>query len=320
MHSGNIPPWLQRLIDPRQDAGERLEIEVKFLLRRAWIEEFLKASDTRIQAIEQVYLPFGLVRAHLTPDLMPQDAESFEEWRIRQSDDDYFLTAKRAEGQDAAQRLEYEVNIPIPLYDKLLAAAEATGKPLRVTKTRYSRIVEFSQQLVLVQVDDYQAAGKQSLNVDFVTCEVEVPDPRLAHILRSGRFFAPDLHFLHQGIDLTGIKSFSNRQLAEHGFIAQDFAGLLERLRRDQLERLRQIVDIGCQQPNAFVTKEAGKLLARIECFTREKTQVATLGRDLSAAQDVLKDLAFSTHQSLGRPQDPGERVRQLDAMGKGWL
>nr|VFJ58873.1 MAG: HD domain-containing protein [Candidatus Kentron sp. DK] len=323
MHTGDMPPWLQRLIEPRQDTSNRLEIEVKFLLRRVWIGDFVGLPDTRIQAIEQRYLPFDLVHAQLPPDRMPEDADRFEEWRIRKLDEQYFLTAKRPAGQDAAQRVEYEIGIVAPLYGQLLAAADAAEEFFRVAKTRYSRVVEFARQSVLVQIDDYRAVGRQQcLDMDFVTCEVEVPDPRLARILRSGRFFVPELGFLNQGIDLTGIKDFSNRRLAEHGFLAEDFDGLLDRLRAGQLERLHRIVEAGRQRTDAFDTRKASELITEIGRLTETGTATteATSDKEIAKVQDVLRDLAFGTPESLGRPRDPGDRVRQLDAMGKGWL
>jgi hypothetical protein len=320
MHDGEMPPWLSRLLSPRPEARTRLEIEVKLLLPRDAAAAFMQAADVTRQTIRQIYLPFELVGAEVPAALLPPDPDAFDEWRIRRLDDERVLTAKCAAGDDAAQRREYETAIPAVLFERLEGLGLGLGGLDLIAKTRYSRVVELAQQPVLVQVDEYHAAAGKDLDLDFVTCEVEVPDLRLAHILRGGRFFARDLQFLHRGTDLTGIKSFGNRCLSRQGFPAPCYAEVLVWLRRHLLDGVGGLIGEAAERGLGAVKHRVVALLDRIQCLDPDRPKPPDAAPDTAAVQDVLSDLAFSVADSLGRAEPAGPRVAQLDAMGKGWL
>ena len=193
MTTGNMPSWLETLIAPPDDKQRvRDEIEIKFLLRKEQAQAFIHAPGVRVEPIEQVYLDYAQIQYYLTEDLTPEQPDTYPEWRIRSLGDRYKLTAKKPTTIDAAQRTEFEKDISADLYQTLLAVAEAQGALRKVSKTRYSRVLTFSQQQVLAQLDDYHFAGTQAIQADFVTCEVEVPELRLAKISKvSSLVFHP---------------------------------------------------------------------------------------------------------------------------------
>ena len=223
----NIPDWMKNKYNDDSQKRERAENEVKFVLPKGVLSELKKNFDLEVKLIDQIYLEKFIVDSFKDDLLLPQDdIYKYKEYRIRHKGEDYFFTAKSVARQDGIQRDEYEKKIDNLLFDKIKRKSNQIANLKRVKKTRYVFKTVFAQKEVLVELDDYHITGKGEHSYDFVTCEVEVPEVRFAQILQKDRFFAKDLLFLKQGFDVTGIINFSNRKLAEYGFVSDSFSGI----------------------------------------------------------------------------------------------
>ncbi len=236
---GTIPSWLQERSQKTEERSVRLEIEVKYLLPKAVLPSIKKSKMGLMeqQELDQIYLTSDVVEPFAEDLELPPDT-FFKEWRVRRIDDKFFFTAKGSRSRDGAQREEFEIPISKSLFSKLRLAAEKQRTPYQVCKTRYSFPVSLADDMVLVEIDDYHKTGSGSVELDFITCEVEVHKPELADILQKGRFFAPDLLFLKQGVDVTGVEVFSNREIAENGFVANSYSELVDWLTQNYMASL----------------------------------------------------------------------------------
>ena len=312
-----MPTWLSQLIDTRETAATRRELEAKFIIRKTDIQTFLERPNLRVKEIEQLYLDYALVQKNVPSSLLPPEAETYTEWRIRKQNDEYRFTAKRADPKNIGQRDEYESPIKETLFKQLKTAAQNQPKTLIVCKTRYTQIVELAQQQVAVEVDDYHITGAGEQQLDFITCEVEVPDVRLLTILLSGQFYAPQIQFLLKGIDVTGIKAFSNAKLANHGFKDIQYKQILDRLHQENLEKLNIIVTKTQQNRAVWIEPETQQVIHKINqlCQKRDNSKSKQ-----QLIQNSLSEFAFGVTDSLGRIEQLDKTLDELDQMGKGWM
>ncbi len=207
------------------------EIEVKFILSRPVFERVVNRHRPAKKEIEQVYLSPELA-LFFADKLGYRDHEAYNEWRIRRKGDKYFFTAKGPALAHGTQRREFETAIDESLFSKIKEQTLGDGKPKQVDKTRFSFELDIENEAVEVSIDDYRAVAGTPIKLDFVTCEVEVKNQRFADEMVAGRTLVPELAFLSQGIHVTGIKSFSNRQLAENGFSHTSLAAVASSLAR----------------------------------------------------------------------------------------
>ena len=298
--------------------AERLEIEVKYILPRTIFSRIQNAADATKQELEQIYLSRVVVESFTRELGIPTDVV-FDEWRIRRVDREFRFTAKGARSGDGTQRREFEIGLATPLFERLKCAAEQEGTLLRICKTRYSYPVSFADDVVLVQIDDYHAIDDSEGEMDFVTCEVETHSKELALILLKGRFFAPDLLFLKQGRNVTGIQELSNNHLAQHGFVAHTYAGILDWLNQRclcDLDRAQEEFRKGNMASGLLISDSA---LGAIRVGMETASDDADLD-DTSLTQDVLVDMAFTVADSLGRKENSDRQLAVFDRLGKGWL
>ncbi len=315
---GKIPAWLQQQLHKRTPDRRRLEIEVKFIVPRASLSRIMSRSDVTTLNIEQTYLP-AAPPASLSIELAPFSDPVFTEWRLRDVDGACFLTAKSDTVSHGTERAELELSITPDLYTRISRVSEGTSLVHRIRKTRRRLLAPFAGEEVIVAIDDYHLAAHREWRADFLTCEIELPERRLATILLRGRFFAPDLLFLKQGCSVTGIREFSNRYLAEFGFVEGSFAGLLEWIRRYRLSSFLQRMSELTHDPMNMNFEELRDALAQLESSWPSPAPSVDSSH-ITWTQDVLRDLAFGIGDSLGRKDTTDPKLAALDALGKGWL
>ncbi len=209
----------------KENEKAQTEIEVKFIISRSVFEGVVRCHQPAEREIEQIYLSSGLALS-FAGTLGFRDHEHYNEWRIRRKGDRHFFTAKGPAVAGGTQRREFETAIDEVLFSRIKEKTLGDGEPKQVNKTRFSFELDIENETVEVVLDDYHEVAGSPVQLDFVTCEVEVTNPRLADEMVAGRTLIPELDFLSQGIHVTGIKSFSNRQLAENGFIHSSFAAV----------------------------------------------------------------------------------------------
>lgn len=199
----------------------REEIEVKFIVPKKilpppqkWVTHF-KAEK---YYIEQFYLSPQYFKEILAayPELRKPSEPPVNEIRLRQKNDLFIITAKGSSTSKKKYiRSESEKTISEAEFNSLKPKAFCN-----ISKNRICFETKLAGSPVHVDMDDYIATWNGGVNLDYVTCEVEVPDDKLAKILISGKFFIPDLIFLRQGIHTVHETGFSNREIAEKGFPA----------------------------------------------------------------------------------------------------
>ncbi len=209
----------------------RLEIEVKLILPENIFSQVKDRKGIKKKDIEQIYLTPNLVGQFSKELSLPADV-IFKEWRVRRTDHKHTFTAKSKPGKKGVQRTEYQTGISDSLFSAIKNLAYSKGSICQVQKTRYSFLADFAEEQVSVEIDDYHATGKGTHSLDFVSCEVEVSTPESAEMIIKGSLFSPDLLFMKQGINVTGIREFSNRFLAEHGFVADSYSDIVEWVRQ----------------------------------------------------------------------------------------
>ncbi len=319
-NTGQIPLWLQASLDDKKDQRQRIEIEIKLIIPKEIAFKILNEKNAVKHEIEQLYLTEKIVNL-FADRLGVQNANEFDEWRIRRKDQNCYFTAKRSiKGGGGAQRTEYEIVIDSSLFAELKKNLSFQDeKPLQILKTRYDFLTYLADEEVLVEIDDYHATGKGSKELDFVSCEIEVPRIELANILQKGNYFAPSLQFLKQGLDVTGIKSFSNRVLAEHGFIKDSYNEILDWLVQRYLTDLQNAV-VHLEEGDTEQGIQQGKqALLKIQSLYQRPNSLLDAG-DIRLTQDVLVDLAFKVEDSLGRKDESNPDLKKIDVLGKGWL
>jgi len=345
----NIPDWLKNPYTDDSQKRERSENEVKFVLPKGVLSELKKNIDLEVKLIDQIYLEKFIVDAFKDDLSLPQD-KIYKEYRIRHKGEDYFFTAKSVARKVGIQRDEYETEIDSFLFDTIKRKSSQIANLKRVKKTRYSFITVLAQIEVLVELDDYHITGKGEHSYDFVTCEVEVPEVRFAQILQKDRFFTPDLLFIKQGFDVTGINNFSNRKLAEYGFVSDSFSGIknwlqtfhssniqdslnalsnkesesINSLPNSEISLLFEMFDI--EYPISYLFPDANKdilkakkSLEKIELIiNRAEKKICT--KDIGLTQDILTDSKFKVKDSKGRKDTSDQKLNKMDLLGKGWL
>jgi len=316
---GYMPAWLQEK-QKWQRSRKRVEVEVKYLLPRALLQALQAKEELTKQELEQIYLPNNkelLAFAAQEPDL--DFLYKYEEWRLRRADDEYFFTAKKRLSGDGYERREFEKEITRETFEQSKERLRESGPLLHINKTRYSQTVPFADEEVFVQIDDYRATKQGAVNLDFVTCEVEVRQLEVAEVLKKRNFFAPRLLFLKEAINLTGIKEFSNRYLAENGFIAQTYEGVLKWLDERDIEKFSQASNLIRKGEVAQGVRVADAALEGVRNRYRSEAKREE-EVEISLVQDVLTDLSFKIEHSLGRAKPADEKLSDLDKIGKGWL
>lgn len=328
LNTAELPPWLDSEIFDSAKIREREEIEVKFLLPRSAMDDFIGQSNVSTHDVKQYYVTFNAVlqaisanEVFATIDL-PENGHEFNEWRVRQLDQQYYLTGKK-KSENAAKRLEHERVIPQELFVQILTAAGENG--LGVEKTRRRKKIQLAGEEAIIELDDYHRVGNPNSQpkkgqppFDFVTCEIEVANLNLANTLSKGYWFIEDLLFLRKGIDITGIEVFSNKQLAKNGFVQHDYQSLRQWVSDHLIAQINALLEDELSAPKDN-EQEVERLVRRVSQIKRSKHCTApTL--DIQAAQDILSDVAFTMADSLGRKDNSDEELRGLDAMSKGWL
>ncbi|MFT4927587.1 MAG: hypothetical protein ACI8WB_003700 [Phenylobacterium sp.] len=326
----DLPQWLDEELYDLSHSKKREEIEVKFLLPRTAMADFLSQEGVKSHAIKQYYVPFDIVKQTIAEapktaiesiDL-PEDAATYDEWRVRQLDEQYLLTGKK-KSDDPAKRLEYEVNIPAVLFNQVIknAGDDCYG----VEKIRSNKKILLAGEDAVIELDDYLVVGSgQSRQLaseqlfDFVTCEVEVANLNLAKTLTKGYWFIEELQFLRKGIDITGIKPFSNKQLAKNGFIKPNYLSIKQWVKTNLIEQVNELLTEEAK-PAKNNESQINALVRRVTNINdRQSSQKPIL--DIQAAQDILSDVSFTMTDTLGRKDNNNEELRSLDAMNKGWL
>jgi len=322
--TGKIPTWLKK--DLKNIIGDiRNEIEVKFLFHRDWLNRIIESKDVSQKKIEQIYLSEDT--ANLFSDKLTIPKEIIpKEWRIRcinvNNEKKYKFTSKGTASKEGTKRKEYEKNISKELYDTLKSSEQKKGNLYQVIKTRYSYKTFFADLLVKVEVDDYHSTGKRLSQYDFITCEVEVPEQRLADVILNRKYFSKELQFLRQGYNLTGIKQFSNRKLAENGFVANSYDELIDWLYQYHLDNIKKYISKLEIEKSSDKDELFNNLKINIENFEKnfEPVEDELNSDDISLSQDVLSNLAFSVENSLGRKYNEDFTLSKFDQLGKGWL
>ena len=311
------PDWIKKHITETQKQG-RVENEVKFVLPIRILSEIKKKNNPKIKKIDQIYLEQDIVNKFIEDLFLPKEI-LFNEFRIRQKGNDYFFTAKGPARNDGIQRDEYEKDIDNILFENIKQESNREKKLKRVKKTRYIFKTIFAQEEVTVEIDDYHVTGKGKHSYDYITCEVEVPNLRLAQILQKDRFFAPDLLFIKLGFNVTGINQFSNRYLAENGFIANSYLGIkkwLLTIHSTTVQSALRTISEGYYQEGIEKAKES---LKKIELINNKKSiEVST--SDIRLTQDILADIKFKAIDSKGRKNTNDQHLNKMDSLGKGWL
>lgn len=320
--SGNIPTWLEGIIGVTESSSERKEIEAKFVLKIKDAKSLIEHPETKKYTLEQFYLPVDVVIAHLSKNDAPdEELASYSEWRIRKKNTAYLFTCKRNLKGCVGVRDEYETPISKESYKKLKYHAQRESNSLFVKKTRYTRLLEIAEQPIAIEVDVYTETGAGITNLDFVTCEIEVPKIGILDSIRSRAALHPALSFLGFGLDATDIKQLSNKYLAQYGFIKETYKEFKQWLKEVSISNIIDWVD---QKEGTFSFDDK-------EVLTQKLGQLAKLNISKSAvrsqinqpmylrSQGVLESLAFKLHDSIGRIKSD-EKQTILDQQGNGWL
>jgi len=154
------------------------EIERKWLLKK--LPDLSKVKFKKYQ-IEQCYLENGV--------------------RLRKANESYFITLKSSGTQ---KRAEWETPIPKWAYDEL-----KKDSTVNLTKTRYS----INYDGYKIEIDEYKSVLKGLITVE---AEWIANSENYKHKLRESReFILPE--WLEAGKEVTGIKKYSNINLAKFG-------------------------------------------------------------------------------------------------------
>ena len=315
---GQIPEWMAAAVLEGTVERARLEIEIKLIIPRESAFSVIRANNASEHEIEQLYLTAQIVESFSDGLNVPEDAD-WVEWRIRRKDSSFFFTTKGISSAGGAQRREYETKISQELFCALRESAVQEGSLLQVKKTRYNFLTRLADEDVLIEIDDYHATGQGSCELDFVSCEIEVPRLELANILQKGNYFSPSLQFLKLGLNVTGMKPFSNRSLAEHGFIREKYKDILVWLTETYVSDLSNAADAILTSNHGTGIKQAKDTISKIEAIHKPPPTLLDPD-DIRLTQDVLVDLRFSQSDSMGRKDESDTNLAKIDTLGKGWL
>lgn len=321
-NNGALPDWLEGIVTSNDKQSERKEIEAKFVLKKKDAIPLIEHPDAIKYDIEQFYLPAKIVKSYLPNKYLPHDSvETYSEWRIRKKNDSYLFTCKRNNENTIGIRDEYEVTIDKETYDLFISHVRNEIKPEFVKKTRYTHIIEISDEKIAVEVDVYYETGAGKVDLNYVTCEIEVPTEEILGSIRSRASLHPSLAFLGLGFDATEVKQLSNKFLAKNSFIKSDYLELKNWIKET---RISKVVDLMNIQEKEYSLKTKEEILANIEYIEKLVSSNDKNREQLNAsiylrAQGVLKPLRFSIFNSLGRlRKDSNQSV--LDTYGNGWL
>lgn len=308
---------IEKLFKRKKRVRVREEIEIKFIIPKSvlppqmeWVSHF-KAEK---YSIEQYYLSGRYFEEILNthPELK---MSTVDEIRIRQKNEKYIITAKGNKSAKKYIRQELEKTINANEYNSLKSKAFC-----RISKCRYSFNSTLASESVHVDMDDYIATGNEDLNLDFVTCEVEVSDDKYAKILISGKFFIPGLIFLRQGIHTVYESGFSNRELAENGFPATSYKAVLKHIRKLRLNKIENLAQKAARVKKASrIFSEMKSLISSIQLMDNPPTDDELNPEGIGVSQNIIEGFKFPKEQSLGS-EIATPRLDQLDKIGKGWL
>jgi hypothetical protein len=308
---------IEKVFETKKEIKTREEIEIKFIIPKNILpsqENWENHFKAQRSYIEQYYLsPESFDQIF---KIYPELNESpVDEVRIRQKNENYIITAKGRKTREKYIRSEAERHIAKNEYD-LLKKKAFCG----ISKYRYSFESQLAGTDVHIDMDDYIATGDGELNLDFVTCEVEVPEDKYAKILISGKFFIPDLVFLRRGINTVHEKGFSNREISESGFPANDYQSIIKHIRSSRLTKIEELSKKAKRVKNAInIFEEVDALIDSITLIENPPTEEQLNPEGIGIFQNILENFKFTKVQSLGSEIET-PRLKQLDSIGKGWL
>jgi HD domain len=320
---GKAPGWLESNVSiATAVCSKREEIEAKFILHKKDAQAALQYPDVKKYIIEQFYLPVSVVESVLPKDVAPDDLRTYSEWRIRKKNDAHLFTCKRTKEGITGVRDEYETSLDEQIYVQLKKEALRDGAAYFVKKIRYTRSQEIAQEEVTIEIDVYSETGSGKLDMDFVTCEVEVASVEILELIRNHGAINSDFAFLGLGLDATGVEELSNKYLAQYGFNKNSFSEYKTWLKKKSVTDLAAWADKQGDMPGAIWKKS---LLQKVERLASLSVTPATYKQKLQQtayiqAQGVLQSLAFTESDSLGRSEETGQHQQQMDRLGYGWL
>jgi len=295
----------------------REEIEIKFVIPKKALlltDRIDERFNTQKYFIEQHYL-----HADTFEDIFRSFPElkdsSVNEIRIRKKGSNYSITSKGGQSEAKYIRFESERDISEKEYNELKEKALSS-----ISKIRYSFETKFADTEVHIDLDDYIETGNEKFDLDFVTCELEVPDDKYAKILISGKFFIPDFIFLRCGQNTVFENGFSNHEISLNGFPANCYEDVVTYIRNSRLNKIEQLIKKAKESKDAHkIFNEIELLLESVKKIDNPPTEEQLNPEGIGISQNILEDFKFIKEQSLGSELET-PRLRQLDSLGKGWL
>jgi len=327
---GEMPDWIDN--DIANDApSERDEMEAKFLVRKKDAQSAINHKDNQKFLIEQIYLTVDIVESFLPEKMIPNDLREYSEWRIRKKTecqinkniDNYYFTCKRQKGKELGVRKENQFPINKKIFNQLKNQAINNGVICFINKIRYTRKIIISQQKVSIDIDEYLETSTGEIDLDFVTCELEVQSVKILDLIRRRVTFHPELTFLCLGLDVTGVAEFSNKCIGQSGFSKSHFSKYKKSLKE---KGIIDIVKWAIKNPQLCHDLEWKKTVSqKIEQFSSfgMTTSIYKKIKNQSAyiqAQGGLQSLAFKELDSMGRSTEPNDHQKTMDKLGYGWL
>ncbi len=305
---GDLPGWLLDRIDSTSDEEVREEIEIKFILPKNNCLTAVKKNNPRIQNIEQIYIDINVLK-ETAVNILPDNCDTYTEWRVRRNNDEYFVTGK-SETATSITRNEFQRPISTEMYNSIIKTTGKNKNTKSVKKIRQSFELTVGKETILVEVDNFKEVAGNPVNLDFVYCELELKSKPLARSIQSGLVSIGALETFVVGLEVTRFREFKNAWLAEYGFPAETFHKVNAWVQNACTREFQQMI---CKAD----PKEIGHVMLTLE----QRNQIGKSELKSSAsAKPPLAELRFDVGDTYGRSARVPEKFNIADNHGYGWL
>lgn len=284
----------------------RKEIEIKFLIKKKIFDDFLESKEFITENIEQYYLNREISNK-ICAAFNFKDVSNYDEWRVRKKGDKFVFTAK-ADANSKYERDEFEEPISKDMFENTRIEVLNSKFSNGIKKTRVTKKQKIGQFKVTIEADFFsEIAGKQQKH-DFAFVEISLDDSRLIPFFTNSDHFVGALKFLENAIELSGIKEFSNHNLAFSGMPGSSLSELVEFINTHYLNEIGEQVRHNISSAKIMTN--------RLASIVSERDRPNSSHFDSAG---VLSSLAFQTKSSMGRKNNLDNSLKALDKNGHGW-
>jgi len=308
------PKWLKEELKKSTTLVYK-QIELKYILPEDVWHKMKPQNQLSTKYIEQIYLDKYVVSDFENILGLHKNIE-YKEYRVRRVKDDIIFTAKSDFSQQGTQRQTINKTISEDLYLQLIQRQSKNKRLKAIKKTRFSFNIMFAREKISIDVDSYHETSGKQIKIDYLICELKVPNSDIANILLKRNFYSKNLLFLKQSIQITGYKHFSNQYLSEFGFVEKKYDNLLIWLKKQNIDTIvNSCSSIDYEMiDQKIVTIE--KAIENIKYIKKEDLS----NEEIFYIQDIFKEMAFTFHNSKGRKHESNPMIRALDKSGRGWV